>query len=149
MVLFGGKMKSPRFSSARFAHSTVPEHFTLVLPSLSKNLRKLLKICQYVFNSNLSRDIIPVSSEEAVLNFDYSGTWNRWFEFVAGSCLCSKSSFTIRLAASKLNDSPTETHRANCPNYWGVCITEVGTAGNMVTLGTREYSNIGRYLAFK
>ena len=44
MVLFGGKMKSPRFSPARFAHSTVPEHFTLVLPSLSKNLRELLKM---------------------------------------------------------------------------------------------------------
>ena len=42
MILFGGKMKSPRFSSARFAHSTVPEHFTLVLPSLSKNPQELL-----------------------------------------------------------------------------------------------------------
>ena len=47
MILFGGKMKSPRFSSARFAHSTVPEHFTLVVPSLSKNLRELLKIYHF------------------------------------------------------------------------------------------------------
>ena len=47
MILFGGKMKSPRFSSARFAHSTVPEHFTLVVPSLSKNRRELLKICHF------------------------------------------------------------------------------------------------------
>ena len=47
MVLFGGKMKTPRFSPARFAHSTVPEHFTLVLPYCPKTYENSLK-CHFL-----------------------------------------------------------------------------------------------------
>ena len=104
-------MKSPRFSPTRFPHSAVPEHFTLVLPSLSKNLRKLLKINYVSFEvlgkmkELTKRNKMASTRHKSVANPKHFlryckflikisvGMQLRWFEFVAGSCLCSKSSF--------------------------------------------------------